>query len=411
MKQRILITIAFLLILVSNLYFQARSTDEYTYLSTAVKMNAGTVSNLELGRFPGYPFLLAALFKINQSETAALILNFILLVGIAAFTSKIGKELKLDSKIIFLATLTSPFLVFFSSRILTETAFSFLVILVTYYLIKQKSFMAGIIAGITFMFRYTGGLLGIAFLIIELTRKPINWKSVMFFILGGLIGVAPLLIVNYEYTHNPIGLILGFLGQQHNENQASFSLPDKIPSYILLTPIIAGALVILLIKGKKFKPNKKLVIIFLTCIIGMEAYSLFGIFNVPLLRYITVFSPLAILLIFDIVRKYNKKIVLGLIFLNLLIGITGTIYFNTHYEKNLNYKLSEEYLKNNCKTAYSNLPTITEWTNKENTLLENNPECILYTHYEGNLIIPSNYKLEKQFAKIEIYRNTKNLTS
>lgn len=404
MKQRILITIVFLLILVSNLYFQARATDEYTYLSTAVKMNAGTVSNLELGRFPGYPFLLAILFRINQSENAALILNFVLLAGIAAFTSKIGKELKLDSKIIFLATITSPFLVFFSSRILTETAFSFLVILATYFLIKQKSFLAGVIAGITFTFRYTGGLIGIAFLIIELTKKPINWKSIMFFTLGGLIGVTPLLFFNYEYTHNPIGLILTFLGQQHNENQASFSLPDKIPSYILLTPIIAGALIIVLIKGKKFKPNKKILIVFLTCINGMEAYSLFGIFNVPLLRYITVFSPLAILLIFDVARDYNKKFVLGLIFLNLLIGITGTVYFNTHYEKNVNYKLSEDYVKNNCKTAYSNLATLTQWTNNENTLLENTPDCILYTHYEGNLYVPSNYKLEKQFARIEVYR-------
>lgn len=406
-KSYYLLPIIILLISVASFYFQSRATDEYTYLSTAVKINHGTVTSLELERFPGYSFLLSLLFRIKQSENAAIALNILLLVGIATITARIGKRLNLNSKIIFLATITNPFLVFFSSRILTETVFSFLAILGVYYILKEKSFLTGIVAGIMFTFRYTGVLFGIAFLIVELTRKTKNWKSIALFTIGGLIAVSPLLTVNYNYTGNPVGLILQFVRQVSGGDQSNFSLPDKIPSYVLLTPFLAGVLILLLLNKKsKNKPNKQLLVVFLTFIIGMEAYSMFGVFNKPLLRYITVFSPMTVLLIFQIAKYYNKKLVYVLIFLNLIIGLAGAIYFNTHYQKNAEYKLTEDYIKTNCRTAYSNLPTITEWSNGKNTLIENNPECIVYTKYEGSIEVPKNYYLEKQFERIEIYRIT-----
>lgn len=403
-----LILIVLLAVAGLGIIFPARAADEFAYLSTGRAIHEGTQERDDFARFPGYSLLLGGLFFIHQSEAAVMVLNAVLLLGIALLTRKIARKMKTDESIAFWASLTSPFLIFFATRALSEIFFTFMLMVCVWTLLEKKYFWTGLFSGLLFTTRYTGGLMGFAAVAYWYYHDDRDLGKVVEYAMGLLVGLLPLFVINYTFTGNPLGLVLEFFLGTYQFGPNVFSLPDRIPSYILASPLLlAGLLAAIFFKWPKRQWNATMSIL-AVFLVGLELYSLFGLINIPQFRFLVPLAPLAIVCFLSQldVRSVNRqRIVYGLLGLGLIAGLVGSVAFNTLYEKNAMHEETAAFVKRNCESVHANLTTLARWTHGENTPLNEQPQCIVESHYEkATLEIPTNYTPWVSFGQVVVHR-------
>lgn len=399
---------ALVLIASVGILFPARAADEFSYLAVGRAIHEGTSVRDDFARFPGYSLLLGGSFFLLQHEITPIVLNALLLLGIAWLTKKIAHKMKADEQVAFWASLTSPFLIFFATRALSEVLFTFLLMVCVWLLLDKKYFWTGVMSGLLFTVRYTGGLIGVATVVHWYFHDNRDWKKLVEYGIGLIVGLLPVMVINYTFTGNPFGLVLEFFSGTYQFGPNVFSLPDRIPSYILLSPLLVGGLLAaVFFRWGKLTRNAAMSVL-AVFLVGLELYSLFGLVNIPQFRFIVPLVPLALVAFLsqlDLRSVKRQQIVYGLLVVGFLAGIGGSVAFNTMYEKNAMHEQAALFVERNCESAHSNLPPLVRWTHGENTPLEEWPQCVVDTKYEkAEVVVPQEYTPWTSFGKVVVYR-------
>lgn len=197
--------------------------DETVYLGLARNLFEDKGYQINTGqetfRAPLFPFMISGIWKIfGFSETVIRLLPIIFALGSALIVYFFAKKLY-NVEIALWAVLiisTTPMLIFFSEKFLTESLFIFLsaVSLYSLYIATEEKkyfyyIVSGIFISLSFLTRYPGFLLGIVYILYPLLtkKKPKTLIKNKFYILGIislLVILSPWLFFNYQNSGSPI---------------------------------------------------------------------------------------------------------------------------------------------------------------------------------------------------------------
>ncbi len=441
--QILMLLVLFAIFAAYSLQFHAFAADEYTYMNNARAFASGELDKAsDLGRFPMFSFVLSIAYKIlGDTEATGRALNvFIgfctaLAVLLMVYWNQKNKEVALIAASL---TATNPALLFLASRTFSEPLFILLLVLCTWVLLlalkNEKWFIP---LGVLLVSLILTRFVGLYFIVIAMAffafkqqiLQTIQRKWLYAGILaGGLF--AFLLVSQIPNASNNFAI---FIQDQISGNLALASgntvglgLPDKIPSYLLVTPFLLGA-PLLVLAWFALKDHKKLFQTFKTTFSAdlflLSAISvvlitiimeLHGFIAPRLLRYAAVVIPFLAILFAMVVTKFTgidtekfaKKVMYAMIMLNLIVGFVVVGYFGS-YEKHVAFREAALYAKDNCNSFQSNIDyALLYYTGQKNSD-ESKPECFVLNNYDGLTDKPpsqSGYSSVYQYGKVTVYK-------
>jgi 4-amino-4-deoxy-L-arabinose transferase-like glycosyltransferase len=424
-KKLAIVSVVFIVTCFLSLSFFVFSADEYTYMNNADAFVQGNYSD---PRFPLFPFIISVFYRIFGSiEAVPKALNLaIAALGIIAtyfFAKKLFNEKIALWSALFLAS--NPFYIFFSTRVMTEPLFTTLLTACVFLIFlseKNPRFLPafGFALAVLVLTRYIGLYVLPIFLIYLWKNRKLNvlWSKWIFAGAAAFAAVFALYLwLSYSTTGNALGFILSFFLQQISVQQGLMSLPDKIPSYIIFAPFVAGALVPLFLmyikdnlrrlgENKHFLPALSIV----TIAVVMEIW---GLFNFALFRYIAVTAPLIAIpcgvYAAGLKSKRAKVLVAALVAVNLAAGVAGVIWFNNSYPKHVDYRKAGLFAAEECNgKVFSNIDfVVVHYTKKQGVSMEE-ADCIIDSGYDGKLnqSIAQSFAKAAQFGKIIVYEKS-----
>ncbi|MEM5832297.1 MAG: glycosyltransferase family 39 protein [Candidatus Aenigmatarchaeota archaeon] len=236
-------------------------------------------------RQPLFPFLLSIFYFLGEKFQRILPPIF---ASLSIFlTFKLGKKIKDENlgliSAIFLSV--SPLFLFFSSKILTESLSSFLIVSFFYFLISYKNdfksfFFSSLFLSLSILTRYTNFILSLPFLLVFLKYK--NIKHLFLAIIIAFLVFLPFLLFSYYRYGNPFeAIIISF-------KEVSTKKYYQEPFYfyfINLVPIF-GLPILFSFFTKLKKENK--ILIFTVILIFLS----FSILSRKEFRYLVPYFPL-----------------------------------------------------------------------------------------------------------------------
>ncbi len=416
--------------------------DESSYMNIA----RGLTEGLDYGYIPGegysdayrppvYPLTVSFFFSMfGSNEFVARTVSSVfgvLSILVIYFLGKelYGKRIGLLSSLILSSV---PTYWFYSSKALVEGMFIFLVTLFLYTFyssLGKKKYMipSGILLGLIFLTKYTGGVLVVFFVLFILIWKRDLLKSKYLYLslIAALLTIVPWISFNLRVYGTPFGSGMFLFGKNLGAGMfANFNLYYLLALVIetsLFLPFIAiGFYTMFKNKDKNFLP---FVLLFLIFIIPLS------FFEVKRSRYILGLLPVLTVTAaysFEQLKKTRirgmrfRRFVLPLIILLVIVNGAITVYGFENYPRSERFKVIPEagaYLRENCmdKKIYSNVYDYVWWyTHKENHPLEeiNLSEkniCVLYDFFyasdrfkEG---FNKNFEIVLDMDKLKIYKN------
>ncbi len=331
------IAISICVSLYSVTYNQGLWWDEAVYIGLSRGLTQGHYSlesgtSIETFRPPMLPFLL---MPIHGSMELIRILMVIISIISVISVYFLAKEIFSKDVGFFAALLLAGnnLFIFFNNKILSEPLFIafFSLSLLFFFKWKRSSkykflVLAGIFSGLTFLTRYFGSLLILAYVIYfayHLIRKDRvnNLKYLVILLISIAVVLSPWMINNYNHYGDPIG---GFtenyrVYSDSNRQNLLQGVSDIFSGWGLSTLLIVG--LICLFKERKL--NKHLSIIILLLILTVASYLILPHKEV---RYLLSFSPIYLTLAaFGIVKlsstldKKAKTKYAGLVFAAIIL--------------------------------------------------------------------------------------------
>lgn len=232
---------------------------------------------------------------------------------------------------------TTPMLIFFGSKFLTETFFIFtslLSILVYYIAIeKKKSFLfipAWILLAVSFLIRYPAFLLGIVFFLYPLfaRKKSDEWIKSPYFWIGiaaALFVLVPWFMINVIHFENPIGAIIaevGTIGPEFYSGPWYFYFVHWVEIFGLIGLFAAPALLKIILRVKN---SDKLIFLLLVVVLIFFA-AIDRKEQRYLISFLPVFGILFALGVFEFRKWLNsKKVLVGIAIVFIALNLAGGI--------------------------------------------------------------------------------------
>lgn len=366
--------------------------DEYNFIITAKNLinGYGYTSDRPLV----LPVLIASVFKIFGENISLVkyivpILASISIVSIYYFGSIFyNKNVGIISAI-FISSL--PIYFFLSTRILSEIPYFlfFTLSLCTFYLAMERNkkyfILVGLFTALSFLSRYTGGILFFIYLFYIFFTKRFSIFSNKFFWIGLIlffIVLLPWFALNYTTTGNLIGpLLANFMYNKNLSNVEIISLPilgfrldlPKVIYYLVVLPLVASIFLLFSIFYFLYyrtikRPEILLITVFFVVFISYSLLvgraSIRFLFDTSLI--FVVFSSVVFLKIFGNKSKLMFIFIFIIWIFNLILGLMAFTWYSNNREmiENPNYQLyvaSWEYLRNNIprnSTILTNMPPI-----------------------------------------------------
>ncbi len=386
------------------------SSDEYGYMSSGREIIEGKFTQIgDVNRFPLFPFVLSTVYSFfGYSELITklflMLLGFLTIILFYEIAKRaFGQETAFIPTLIFAS---NPLFIYLSTRVLTEPLFFLLLIAVVYLLPKAlenkfSAFTFGILIAALIETRYIGVLIIPAIAVYLFVSKEycrLSIEKVGLFALGGAVIAGLWMWFSYNVTGDPFGLFLRFFFQQTGglNEAAAFSLPDKLPLYLIALPFLLLFASPFLWKGvvEFFKggvqKNKTLLLAAIVSIVFYLGLEVYGFFNVALLRYIVPIVPFLALFAGNIQLPFkfsgvviDKKIIYAAVVLNLLLAASVFAFFAS-YPKYVGYREAGVWAAENCNSFNSNIQKVLKhYSDKDNNAL--NEECTVISSYDGAL--------------------------
>ncbi len=429
MDKKLLLCLAiFLCFSAASLFLPFFSSDEYGYMSSGREIIEGKFTEIgDVNRFPLFPLLLAVVYSVfGYSEIVTKL--FLMVLGFATLIlffeiakSALGQEAAFISTLVFVS---NPFFLYLSTRVLTEPLFFFLLLACVYFIPKAfesklSAFIFGIITAGLVLTRYIGALIFpaiVIYLIISKEYKRFSFDKVGLFVLGGALIAGLWVWFSYNVTGDPFGLFFRFFSQQTTGlNEAGvFSLPDKLPLYLIVLPFLLVFASLFLWKGAAefFKggvqKNKQLLLAAVVSVVFYAGLEIYGFFNVALLRYIVPIVPFLALFAGNVKLPFqfagiaiDKKVLYALVMLNLLLTASVFAFFAT-YPKYAGYREAGQWAAANCESFSSNIQKVLEhYSGKEN---DEKGECTVISSYDGALLPPADQRMVFESHGVKVYK-------
>ncbi|MBN2423117.1 glycosyltransferase family 39 protein [Candidatus Woesearchaeota archaeon] len=216
--------------------------DEAVYIGMGKYLfSGGTIGLWENIRPVALPFILGLFWKtgtdvillgeILEAVFASCCIIMVYLIGCETF----NKKTALGASILLVFT---PIFFFYSSFILTGIPSTFFALLAIFCFIKEKEFIAGIFTGISFLFRFTQGLLILSFLCFLAfnsfkTKKVIFLKKAIKITSAMSLTILPLLVFNmYLYPNENILIPLTKAAEHQDSIVNKVIIPENKLSYL-----------------------------------------------------------------------------------------------------------------------------------------------------------------------------------
>lgn len=357
--------------------------DEGVYISNA-KFIAGDSNYNELSlRPPLVSFVLGLFYKIfGYSEILSRIIMILINSIFIFLIYKIGSEINEKTGLLcaFFAGFM-PFLIETSQWIMADSINMLMITLCIYFCIKAKKnlhfLVLGIVFSLTILTKWSSFLI-LLILLPSILIKVLNLKRSLFVFLGLLIPFLPYILFYYLNFGDVFNLIVLASDILLKKDPASVSL--------ILWSIfdLSGLLIMIGIFGVYFSIKKKKDIYFVYWFVSLLIlYVIFlnkGVDKPPDILWMVErvglpFIPPLILISSIFLEKLNKKYIIPLLFLFVLINVPQYLRY---YEKAINYegglrKITKQagfYLNENINkdaTVYCsfNCPSIAVYTNQE----------------------------------------------
>ncbi len=441
--QILMLVVLFAIFGAYSLQFHAFAADEYTYMNNAKAFASGELDKAsDLGRFPMFSFVLSIAYKIlGDAEATGRALNvFIGFCTALAVLFMVYWNQK-NKEVAFIAaslTAANPALLFLASRTFSEPLFILLLVLCAWALLlalkNEKWFVVlGVLLVSLILTRFVGlyfAVIAVAFFVIKRQIVQIVQRKWLYAGIAAGALFAFLLVLQIPNASNNFAT---FIQDQISGNLALASgntiglgLPDKISSYLLVTPFLLGAPLLVLV-WFAFKDRKKLIQaiktafssdLFLLSAISIVLIAiimeLHGFIAPRLLRYAAVVIPFLAILFAMIVTKFTsidteklaRKIMYALIMLNLVVGFAVVGYFGS-YEKHVAFREAALYTKDNCNSFQSNIDYVLLYYTGQKNSVESKPECFVLNNYDGLTDKPpseSGYASVYQYGKVTVYK-------
>ncbi|MFH1199927.1 MAG: glycosyltransferase family 39 protein [Candidatus Micrarchaeota archaeon] len=421
-----------------GLQFHAYAMDEYTYMNAAEAFHTGAPDMIlagETSRSPYFPLALSLAYPwLGGTETGGKILNiFFAGIGILAvyfFARELFGRDAAGWSALLLAT--NPLNAFLFSRILSESMFITLLILCAYLAhkaAKDPRYMAplGLATGLLIMTRYIG-LYMLPVIIAYFWRAGRLGALFSKWAAAGVAAFAlsflPFVFLSAFFKKGLTDFITEFFRAAFFVKQGAQGWPDRIPSYLLALPLLLGfALPALAAGAKDAFARRRESAYFATAFpaafiaITMEIY---GLFNSPLLRYISVVVPLLCIAAASAISPGRKIFGLDLrtvawaaVGLNLLASFAGIYAVDSLYLKHAEYREAGLYAAKECKgMVFSNFPAamnhyLRQPTSYAASEYGGGQACVAVSGYDAwNLPQPESagYRLAKTAGNIKIYK-------
>lgn len=321
--------------------------DEAVHLGLAKSLLEGKGFQINNGqesfRPPMFAWLVAgtwALFGVNEVVVRIYPIVFALLGALVAYF--FAKKLYNAEVGLWAAAIvgTTPMLIFFGSKFLTETFFIFtsLLSIFVYYIgiEKKKSFLfvpAWALLAVSFLIRYPAFLIGIAFFLYPLfaRKKTIEWVKNPYFWIGVAVAaviLVPWFMINVIHFGNPIGAIItevGTIGPEFYAGPWYFYFTHWIEIFGLVGLFAAPALLKIIFRRKN--SDKFLFVLLVLVLIFFAAIDRKE--QRYVVSFLPVFGVLFALGIYEFRKWLNsKRVLVGItvvfIILNLIGGIQMT---------------------------------------------------------------------------------------
>lgn len=252
-KKQIFFLIIILLTFASvELYYISKGQnliwDSSVYLGNGKFLfSAGNSGFYEVIRPPLLPFLLGVLWKINLPlPLSALLLSLAFSLAYLILTYSLTKELigSKEAVIAALLLVLTPMFINYSYLVLTEIPSTVAALGALYLWVKKKNtWICGILAGTTFLFRYPSGLI-LAVLCILIFWEYTPWKKRLYdwlkLMIGFVMMVLPYTLFLVTYHLNPIETIYSAGVHQSNLAESVPGIENLIfyPKHILSSNLL-----------------------------------------------------------------------------------------------------------------------------------------------------------------------------
>ncbi len=405
----------FLIISTYSLFFNAYTMDEYTYLLIGRHYAAGDFFNApEVNRFPVFPALLAVAFKFfGESLLVARLLSILAGAAAVALVYWFGaKHFGADAGLWAALLLgSSPFFAYLSNKVLTESLFMLALFACFYLAVKAADDKKWLIAlgpafALLILTRYFGLYFGLIALIFWWRRGKLVMLSSREFVAGAIGFVAvflPWLYYSTALTGNPLGLMAEFFLTNRHLVQGGFALTDRIPSYLLAVPFIAGAAVAIVALSLRrllamLSQNASFAAALSIGVIAI-VMELHGFLQFRLLRYIVPAAPFVALFAGAaaamMLKRDTKTIVpnrLVPVFLASLLIVNlaasaAVVYWLGSSPRYSAYHTVGEFVAANCPSHYSNLDRVMEfYSRKPSAATLEAADCTVVSSYDPNVL-------------------------
>lgn len=418
---------------IASLFLPFFSSDEYGYMSSGREIVEGKFAEIgDVNRFPLFPFTLSIVYSVfGYSELITKI--FLMMLGFATIIlfhavakSALSEEAAFISTLIFAS---NPLFLYLSTRVLTEPLFFLLLIACVYYVAKAlenkwNSFILGLLCAGLVLTRYSGALILpaiVIYLFLSKEYRRLSVDKIGFFVLGSAIVAGLWMWFSYNFTGDPFGLLLRFFSQQTGGlNEAVFSLPDKLPLYLIALPFLLLFATPFLWNGAAeffkggIQKNKTLLLAAIVSVVFYAGLEVYGFFNVALLRYIVPIIPFLALFAGNVQLPFkvelpfkfggfvvDKKMLYAAVVLNLLLAASVFVFFAS-YPKYVGYREAGQWAAENCDSFNSNIQKVLKhYSDKDNEVAG---ECTVVSSYDGALPQAPGQRLVFESHGVKVYK-------
>ncbi|AJF61366.1 TPA: phospholipid carrier-dependent glycosyltransferase [Candidatus Woesearchaeota archaeon] len=284
------------------------SWDDSVYMGMGKYLFSGGNTGLwETIRPIGLPSLLGFFWALGADMiVVSKIISLLFSAGTIIAAYLLAKKIFNETAALLAALLLMMSPVFFSSSSagLTEIPSVFFALLGIYFFAEEKNFAAGVLAGISFMFRFPMGLLLAALLASSYIKKKKIDRALLS---GFFLAVLPFLIFNYMAYGNPITPFADAV--LHQDNPAYSVISDSLVSHIYnlfyyaIWLIRQNLLLLFLIPGIYLVAKNRKADTVIICFALFIVYFTFIINKQP--RFMLSFLPFAcIIAAFGMVKLY-----------------------------------------------------------------------------------------------------------
>ncbi len=448
LKKALPFLLLFLALALLSLHFRVFAMDEYTYMNAAdalERQDPALILEGESGRFYVFPQMVAWLLPfLGDVELAGKLLNLVLYaltVVLSYFFTKnlLGEEAAYWSALFFAS---NPFVFFLSTRVLTEPLFLALLVLSVGLLertVRTPSSVNFALFGAASALLVFTRFIGLYVFLIALLYLWNKRKLGLIFSLPAAVGISTFLLLLALFvlvlpsSGNAVERIVNFVAAQVNVRQGDLSLPDQIPSYLLLLPFtlaFAFPWVLPYLRKPHDLLSPSLALLSLAVFGIVLSMELYGMFNFRLFRYLVPAIPfLCILAAHSIVGAKGTRphlpflkrfswnpLAAATVLLNALLGLVLVLGVYTQYEKHVAYAEAGSFVAANCPgSIFSNVPAVAIHYAKRpvSYFTDSAPiseTCVLKSSYDAWKFDPyfpeENYRLLYDQRGISIYART-----